>query len=56
MTMGSHDGAEICHLFGIYILTRLAIVIKKIDCGLYRDDGLLLLILRNLKIAHVKIL
>ena len=48
--MGSYDGAEICELVGIYILTRLATVIKKIDCGLYRDDGLL--ILRSLNIGN----
>ena len=41
--MGSYDGAEICELVGIYILTRLATIIKKSDCGLYRDDGLVLL-------------
>ena len=40
--MGSYDGAE---LVGIYILTRLATIIKKSDCGLYRVDGLV--ILRN---------
>ena len=43
--MGSYDGAEICELVGIDILTRLATIIKKSDCGLYRDDGLV--ILRN---------
>ena len=43
--MGSYDGAEICELVGIYILTRLATVIKKSDCQLYSDDGLV--ILRN---------
>ena len=43
--MDSYDGAEICKLVGIYILTRLATIIKKSDCGLYRDDGLV--ILRN---------
>ena len=43
--MGSYDGAEICELVGIYILTRLATIIKKSDCGLYRVDGLV--ILRN---------
>ena len=45
VAMGSYDGAEICELVGIYILTRLARIIKRYDCGLYRDDGLL--ILRN---------
>ena len=43
--MRSYDEAEICELVGIYILTRLATIIKKSDCGLYRDDGLV--ILRN---------
>ena len=45
MAMGIYDGAEICELVGIYILTRLATIIKKSDCGLYRVDGLV--ILRN---------
>ena len=39
------NGAEICELVGIYIFTRLVTIIKKSDCGLYRDDGLV--ILRN---------
>ena len=43
--MGSYEGAEICELVGIDILTRLATIIKKSDCVLYRDDGLV--ILRN---------
>ena len=43
VTMGSYDGAEICELVGIYVLTRLATMIKKSDCGLYRDDGLVIL-------------
>ena len=43
--MGSYDGAEIFELVGIYILTRLATIIKKSNYGLYRDDDLV--ILRN---------
>ena len=43
--MGSYDGAEICDLVGIYILSRLSNIIDKNDCGLYRDDSLL--VLRN---------
>ena len=39
--MGSCDGAEICELVDIYILSRLSTIIDKKDCGLYRDDGLL---------------
>ena len=45
MTMGSYSKSEICKLVRIYLLTGLAAVIKKSDCGLYRDDGLV--ILRN---------
>ena len=43
--MGSYDGAKICELVGIYILSRLSNIIDKNHCGLYRDDGLL--VLRN---------
>ena len=43
--MGSYDGGEICKFVGIYILTRLATIIEKSNCRLYRDDGLV--ILRN---------
>ena len=48
-------GAEICELVGIYIFTRLVTIIKKSDCGLYRDDGLV--ILRNVngqQIQHTR--
>ena len=45
VTMVSYDGAEICELVGIYILSRLSNIIDKNDCGLYRDDSLL--VLRN---------
>ena len=41
--MGSYDGAEICELVGIYILTHLATMIKKSDYRLYRDDVLVIL-------------
>ena len=44
-TMDSYDGAQICELVGVYILTRLATIIKKSDCGLYRDNGFV--IMRN---------
>ena len=45
VTMGSYDGAELCKLVGIYILSSLGQGIDKKDTGLYRDDGLI--ILRN---------
>ena len=41
--MGRFDGAEVSELIGIYILCFLAKLINKNDCGLYRDDELLLL-------------
>lgn len=44
--MGSFDGAEICELVGMYILTTLGKRIRNEDSGLYRDDGLI--VLRNL--------
>ena len=44
ITMRSYDGAGICELVGIFILLRLS-NIDKIDCGLYKDDDLL--VLRN---------
>ena len=40
VTMGAYDGAEICELIGIFMLSLLS---KKCDIkniGLYRDDGL----------------
>ena len=42
--MGSFHGAEVCELVGLFILNEL-INDKKIDksnCGLYRNDGLLI--------------
>ena len=42
--MRSYDGAGICELVGIFILLRLS-NLDKIDCGLYKDDDLL--VLRN---------
>ena len=43
VTMGSYDGAEICELVGIYILSSLTKEIQKEHSGLYRDDGLIIL-------------
>ena len=42
--MGSYDKAEICELVGIYILSRLSTILGKSYRGLYRDDGLLVLV------------
>ena len=38
VTMGSFDGAEICDLVGLYLLSQLQNL--GLDIGLYRDDGL----------------
>ena len=41
--VGSYDGAEICELVAIYLLSLLANIIDKNNSGLYRDDMLILL-------------
>ena len=41
--MDSFDGAEICELVGIHILSSLSKELDKQSTGLYRDDGLVLL-------------
>ena len=38
--MGSYDGAEICELVGLYILSFLGKVYGIQNVGFYRDDGL----------------
>ena len=43
ITIGSFDGPEVCELAGIYIICFLGKLINKNDCGLNRDDGLLIL-------------
>ena len=40
VTMGAPDGAEVCELVGLLILSKLQARYKNIDFGLYRDDGL----------------
>ena len=40
--MGSFDGAEICELVGLFLLSTLRDKFKSNDIGLYRDDGLAL--------------
>ena len=40
VTMGAYDGAEVCELVGIYLLSILATKCDKENIGLYRDDGL----------------
>ena len=40
VTMGSFDGAELCELVGLYILSKMEKLITQDHIGLYRDDGL----------------
>ena len=43
ITMGSYEGAEIWGLVETYIFSPLSKFIDKNNCGLYRDDGVILL-------------
>ena len=38
--MGAYDGAEICELVGIFMLSLLSKKYSSDNIGLYRDDGL----------------
>ena len=38
VTIGSYDGAEVCELVGLYMLSQLQQL--NVNIGLYRDDGL----------------
>ena len=40
VTMGAYDGAEVCEIVGLYLLSMIKEKCKDIDLGLYRDDGL----------------
>ena len=40
VTMGAYDGADVCELVGMYLLSLLGDKYNKKDIGLYRDDGL----------------
>ena len=51
ITMGSHDGAEICELVGLFILNHLSKKFGKESIGLYRDDGLALIKSKSARVA-----
>ena len=40
VTMGSYDGAEVCELVGLYLLSKLQPLLGDNRVRLYRDDGL----------------
>ena len=39
VTMGASDGAEICELVGLYLISLIRERFPELDFGLYRDDG-----------------
>ena len=51
VTMGSHDGAEICELVGLFILNHLSKKFGKESIGLYRDDGLAVIKSKSARLA-----
>ena len=51
VTMGSHDGAEICVLVDLFILNHLSKKFGKETIGLYRDDGLALIKSKSARFA-----
>ena len=53
--MGAPDGAEICELVGLFLLSELRNNIPEIEFGLYRDDGLgIHKVLTNRKLENIK--
>ena len=40
VTMGSFDIAEICELAGLYLLSKISLLVDSDKVGLYRDYGL----------------
>ena len=43
VTMDCYDGAEVCKLVRTFNLSKLANIIFKINTGLYRDNGVVVL-------------
>ena len=41
--MDSFDGAEACELVGLYLLSKISLLIDLDNFGLYRDNGLALI-------------
>ena len=40
INMGNYDGAQICELVGLYLLSKLAPLVGTKNIELYRDNGL----------------
>ena len=47
ITMGSFDGAETSELVGLYLLSKVTNIIPNAHLGLYRDDGLAMIMNSN---------
>ena len=54
VTMGAYDGAEVCELVGLYLLSKLQKYFPKEDIGLYRDDGLAVVKLSGPQMASLR--
>lgn len=52
VTMGSWDGAEVCELIGLFLLSQLQF--PGLYIGLYRDDGLALTTQRPQQVERIK--
>ena len=51
VTIGSYDVAEICELVGLFILNHLKKTFGKEKIGLYRNDGLAIIMNRSARLA-----
>ena len=40
VTMGAPDGAEVCEMVGLFLLSKIEAEFPQLNCGIYRDDGL----------------
>ena len=52
VTQGSYDGAEVCELVGLFLLSQLTQL--NINVGIYRDDGLCVVRLTNRQSENLK--
>ena len=52
VTMGSWDGAEVCELVGLFLLSQLSEL--HLVVGLYRDDGLAVCALKPRQVELIK--
>ena len=53
VTIGSKDGAKICELTGVFILSQLSNLLPREDIALYWDDGVILLWSKNVQLTDI---